>query len=104
MARTTGKGTNHGMDVSPLDALATGAKQFATSIANRVGTARDAASDRIDGVAEKIGDATESAGKRAGNAIETKASSLSELVKERPIMALAGAFALGWLLMKWIRR
>ena len=89
---------------SPIEVISNGARDVVDSVKAKLESTRDAATDRIDDVAGRVGDATADAGKRAAKALDAGTKSLSKLVKERPLMALAGAFALGYVAMRIIRR
>ena len=91
-------------DDSPIDVLSNGARDVADSVKAKLGSARDAATDRIDDVAGRVGDATADAGKRAGKALAAGSKTVSQFVKDRPLTALAGAFALGYVAMRLLRR
>jgi hypothetical protein len=96
--------TKNEIQDSPIEVIANGARDVAESVKERLGSARDAATDRLDGVAGKVGDATADAGKRAGKAIAAGSKTISQFVKDRPLTALASAFALGYVAMRVLRR
>ena len=93
---------------NPIDTFTRGARRLASDVAgsarHRFVVIRKRAASGMHGAADRVGDATDRGGRRAGRAIEQSARALGRLVRKHPIASLAVAFGIGYGAIYLLRR
>jgi ElaB/YqjD/DUF883 family membrane-anchored ribosome-binding protein len=95
-------------DSNPIDTFTRGARQLASNVAgsarHRFVVIRRRAASGIHSAADRVGDATQHSGRRAGRALETSAKAVGRFVRRHPLASLAIAFGVGYGAVLLIRR